>query len=125
MAEPPKPYDMLSLMFRVVELGGFEECAFYFPAGSRVSTRPGTEFIERGKWFFAECVGAVDDGYAILMGKAAIQCIAERRVHPDHACHITKIEPRKRHVCDCQAHVNLRTVADMSKLIGTHPSNEE
>jgi hypothetical protein len=126
MASPPKPFDVLTLLFRCAELGGIDQCAFKLVSGSIVS-RPGgmMETLERGCWMYPECLHVYGDRGQRLRGENAVRCIAEQRLSIQAPAQIVDIAPRASRECTCQTHLNLRATAQIAKLIGQHPSSDE
>lgn len=127
MATPPKPYDLLSLLFECEPHGGIEACVFYVPAGARLGRARmwAYDALPRGEWRYPECITVFDGDGTQWRGERAVECIASQQLSIQTPAQITRILPRASRECDCPQHELLRRTHDLSKLIGEHPSSEE
>lgn len=120
MANPPKPYDVLTLSFECARLGGIKHCAFKFPAGAHVSAN-NREPLARAEWRYPEHIKIYDNEGHYLGGEQAIIAIAEARCSIQNMAQIVAVAPRHTRPCECRACRTLIESARIAKLIGEHP----
>ena len=128
MADPPKPYDALSLLFECAKHGGVEACVFYVPAGHALPIMDKMRRWERhnrGGWFLANCMQVIDNEGRGLRGEAAVLCIAAQRLSIAMPAQITKIAPGDAHPCMCIVCSRERDMRTLPRLLGEHPPNED
>lgn len=124
MANPPSPYDVLSLMLAFIKYGGASECAVRIPAGSNLHLRTAFGDEDRALWIDVDCLVATTENSRTERGEAAARAIAEQRLHPRMHAQIIDVRPKASVSCQCRRCETLRQSNALAKLIGEHPPGE-
>lgn len=123
MADPPLPYDALTLSIECAKLGGIENCAFRLPAGAKLHSVNSmfSKGSVRTQWLHAAHVRVTDNMGIDRFGEEAVLAIASQQLSIQCVAQITGIALARKRACDCASCVLFRQTHELAKLIGLHP----
>jgi hypothetical protein len=105
VADPPLPYDQLTLSFKVIELGGWDNVIFKFPAGTKLDVDwPRFGDVEpRSFWLCTEHVNVLDKERARHFGRLGVLKICAQDVAPSNVAQIVDVRVKPKDTTSGQA----------------------